>query len=78
MNIKQGEAVALALNKNFPKRVIFVKTDVTKPEELEEAFKATLIKFKGLDIVINNAGILNDKQWELQIAINCVCKNYSF
>lgn len=28
--------------------------------------------WKGIDVVINNAGILNDCIWETQIAINCV------
>jgi NAD(P)-dependent dehydrogenase (short-subunit alcohol dehydrogenase family) len=37
-----------------------------------EAFKKTHITFKALDIVINNAGILDDGRWELEIAINVV------
>jgi short-subunit dehydrogenase involved in D-alanine esterification of teichoic acids len=37
-----------------------------------EAFKKTHTTFKALDIVINNAGILDDGRWELQIAINVV------
>ena len=37
-----------------------------------EAFKKTHTTFKALDIVINNAGILDDKRWELEIAINVV------
>ena len=37
-----------------------------------EAFKKTHTTFKALDIVINNAGILDDNRWELEIAINVV------
>jgi NAD(P)-dependent dehydrogenase (short-subunit alcohol dehydrogenase family) len=37
-----------------------------------EAFKKTHTTFKALDIVINNAGILDDSRWELEIAINVV------
>ena len=37
-----------------------------------EAFKKTQATFKALDIVINNAGILDDSRWELEIAINVV------
>jgi short-subunit dehydrogenase involved in D-alanine esterification of teichoic acids len=37
-----------------------------------EAFKETQTKFKALDIVINNAGILADSKWELEIAVNMV------
>ncbi|XP_067003613.2 15-hydroxyprostaglandin dehydrogenase [NAD(+)] [Anabrus simplex] len=51
-------------------KAIFIKTDVTKPDELTAAFKKTIETFKGLDIVINNAGILDDARWELEIAIN--------
>ena len=38
------------------------------------AFKKTDSTFGGLNIVINNAGILNDNAWEKQIAINVVSK----
>jgi len=37
-----------------------------------EAFKKTHTTFKALDIVINNAFILDDSRWELEIAINVV------
>jgi NAD(P)-dependent dehydrogenase (short-subunit alcohol dehydrogenase family) len=39
---------------------------------IAEAFKKTYETFKALDIVINNAGILDDGRWELEIAINVV------
>lgn len=37
-----------------------------------DAFKNTIDTFKHVDILINNAGILNDKIWEKEIAINVV------
>jgi NAD(P)-dependent dehydrogenase (short-subunit alcohol dehydrogenase family) len=37
-----------------------------------EAFKKTHTTFKALDIVINNAGILSNSQWEAVIAVNLV------
>jgi 15-hydroxyprostaglandin dehydrogenase (NAD) len=37
-----------------------------------EAFKKTYTTFKALDIVINNAGIFEDRRWELEIATNLV------
>ena len=40
------------------------------------AFKKTHTTFKALDIVINNAGILDDGRWELEIAINVVSTEY--
>lgn len=36
---------------------VFVKTDVTKPEEIEGLFKAILDKFGRLDCAVNNAGV---------------------
>lgn len=36
------------------------------------AFKATIEKYKVLDIVINNAGVMKDEIWEKEIDINCV------
>ncbi|XP_047002970.1 15-hydroxyprostaglandin dehydrogenase [NAD(+)]-like [Schistocerca americana] len=51
-------------------RAVFQRTDVTKPQHLREAFAKAYDEFGRLDIVINNAGILNDAQWELQIDIN--------
>ncbi|GJQ77752.1 hypothetical protein Trydic_g16018 [Trypoxylus dichotomus] len=53
-----------------PNKAIFIKTDVTLQKEVEAAFKKTIEVFKNLDIVINNAGILNDSIFERQIAVN--------
>lgn len=36
------------------------------------AFKTSLSTWNALDIVINNAGVMKDAVWELEIAINCV------
>ncbi|CAG2064363.1 unnamed protein product, partial [Timema podura] len=49
---------------------IFIQTDVTKKEDFEANFKKAVDTFKSLDIVINNAGILDDRRWELEIALN--------
>lgn len=39
---------------------------------LTDAFLATADKFGSIDILINNAGILNDGEWEDEIDINIV------
>ncbi|KDR14911.1 15-hydroxyprostaglandin dehydrogenase [NAD(+)]-like [Zootermopsis nevadensis] len=68
---RKGENAVKELKKEYGSgRVIFIKTDVTNATELEEGFKKTYETFKALDIVINNAGILDDGRWELEIAIN--------
>lgn len=39
---------------------------------LLESFRTTISTFGHLDIVINNAGIMNDRFWELEVDINLV------
>lgn len=36
------------------------------------AFQTVICAWKTLDIVINNAGIMDDLHWELEIAVNFV------
>ncbi|XP_046752281.1 15-hydroxyprostaglandin dehydrogenase [NAD(+)]-like [Diprion similis] len=66
-----GEESAKKLNAEFGNgKAIFIVCDVTKAQEFEAAFSKTEKEFGGLDIVINNAGIMDDARWELEIAIN--------
>jgi NAD(P)-dependent dehydrogenase (short-subunit alcohol dehydrogenase family) len=51
-----GQDVADAIKKAGGEAV-FVKTDVTKPEEIEALFKAVLDKYGRLDCAVNNAGV---------------------
>jgi 15-hydroxyprostaglandin dehydrogenase (NAD) len=39
---------------------------------ISEAFKETVKKFGDVDIVINNAGIFNEKQWKCAVSVNVV------
>ncbi|KAG8222467.1 hypothetical protein J437_LFUL002202 [Ladona fulva] len=67
MNEREGEKSLKEFGKEFGEdRVMFIKG----------AFKKTVDKFKGLDIVVNNAGVMNDGLWEKEIAINvtAVCR----
>lgn len=40
--------------------------------EFIEAFQTTIATFGHIDIVINNAGLMNDRFWELEVDINVV------
>jgi len=72
INSTQGNNTIKELTEEFgADRVIFMQADVTKSDQLEAAFKVTRDKWKALDIVINSAGILNDRDWEREISINC-------
>ncbi|KAM6971905.1 15-hydroxyprostaglandin dehydrogenase [NAD(+)] [Aplochiton taeniatus] len=48
----------------------FIWCDVSNGEKLREAFQSTVDQFGRLDIVINNAGINNEKNWEKTIEVN--------
>jgi len=69
-----GEATAAELGDNAR----YVHLDVTKPEDWDAAVATAVSEFGGLDILINNAGIVNFapieeytlEQWNLIIAIN--------
>ncbi|XP_011268840.2 15-hydroxyprostaglandin dehydrogenase [NAD(+)] [Camponotus floridanus] len=67
-----GENAVLALQKESGTgRVIFVSCDVANAEDLKRAFEKVVDTFGTLDILINNAGIFNDKhKWEETIDIN--------
>jgi len=73
INELNGEVAVKEITRLFgPNRAFFVKTDVTNPEELEDAVKKTISTWKTIDILINNAGVLNDAEWEFEISVNCI------
>ncbi|XP_013396931.1 15-hydroxyprostaglandin dehydrogenase [NAD(+)]-like [Lingula anatina] len=50
----------------------FVKCDVTSENELKNAFSHTKQSLGGLDILCNNAGIVNEIDWRKTIDINLI------
>ncbi|GAB1864435.1 15-hydroxyprostaglandin dehydrogenase [NAD(+)] [Camponotus japonicus] len=67
-----GENAAIALQKESgTERVIFVACDVAKAEDLRKAFEKVIDTFGTIDILINNAGIFDERhKWEAAIDIN--------
>lgn len=59
VNVEGAEALAREVNANDGK-AIAVQCDVSNPAEVEESFKKVVDTFGGLDILINNAGIIRD------------------
>ncbi|XP_030649046.1 15-hydroxyprostaglandin dehydrogenase [NAD(+)] [Chanos chanos] len=53
-----------------PDKTQFIKCDVSKDEDFKDGFQKTVEKFSGVDIVCNNAGIVDEKNWEKTISIN--------
>ncbi|KAH9638154.1 hypothetical protein HF086_014024 [Spodoptera exigua] len=67
-----GKAKAENLNKAYGNKVIFVKCDVSKEEDIESAWDAVLAQFKQVDVIINNAGIMVDapNMWRTASDVN--------
>jgi len=60
------------------RKAIYVKCDVSKPDEVNKMAETAVKEFKKVDILINNAGILRDKimwnmtpeDWDLVLNVN--------
>lgn len=66
-----GESVVATLEKEFGKgRAVFFPCDVTDDEQFTAAFKQAVKALGGLDIMVNNAGMMNDLLWERTISVN--------
>lgn len=51
---------------------MFVKCDVTDHDSFENVFKKALEKFKRIDIVVNNAGVLAEDNVRLTMMVNAI------
>ena len=79
MNYEGAKKVADAINKEFGKdKAIAVKVDVSRSEDVQAMVNETVKKFKKIDILISNAGILKaseitefpDDAWRKIIEVN--------
>ncbi|CAL9598859.1 3-phenylpropionate-dihydrodiol_cinnamic acid-dihydrodiol dehydrogenase [Streptomyces sp. enrichment culture] len=67
-------AAAVAEELGGPDKAVAVTVDVTSEEQITEAFRAAVLAFGGVDLVVNNAGIslskplleTTAKDWDLQ------------
>ncbi|KAJ8718409.1 hypothetical protein PYW08_002646 [Mythimna loreyi] len=55
-----GKATAERLNKAHGDKAVFIKCDVSKEEDITNAFDSVLAQFKQIDVIINNAGVMAD------------------
>nr|XP_013797529.1 PREDICTED: 15-hydroxyprostaglandin dehydrogenase [NAD(+)] [Apteryx mantelli mantelli] len=70
-NPEAGRESKAALDGQFEaQRTVFIQCDVTDQEQLKGAFEKVTEHFGRLDIVVNNAGVNNEKDWESTIQIN--------
>ncbi|XP_061440501.1 15-hydroxyprostaglandin dehydrogenase [NAD(+)] [Rhineura floridana] len=73
LNAELGKESKDAFDNQFDaQRTIFIPCDVSNEEKLKDAFKKVDIHFGKLDIVVNNAGVNNEKNWEITIQINLI------
>merc|ERR1712004_842630 len=56
--------------KGKTENVMFLKCDVTKESELAAIFEQTKSRYGSIDIVCNNAGIVNENDWKTCIDVN--------
>ncbi|XP_067004654.1 15-hydroxyprostaglandin dehydrogenase [NAD(+)] [Anabrus simplex] len=69
--VRDGTEAARDLNREFGKnKAIFMEADVTKMDQFEDVFKETIQYFKRVDILFNNAGIMDDRHWEREVDLN--------
>lgn len=73
-DLNAENAAAVAQDLGGPDRAVAVTVDVTSEEQITEAFRAAVLAFGGVDLVVNNAGISISKpllettarDWDLQ------------
>ncbi|KAL0821472.1 hypothetical protein ABMA28_004942 [Loxostege sticticalis] len=67
-----GKATTDRLNRTYADKVIFVKCDVSKEEDIDAAFKKVVQQFGYLDVLVNNAGVMSDAphMWRMCCDIN--------
>lgn len=73
LDVNETEAKALKkiLDKQYgQENTIFIKCNVESEEQIKAALQKTADTFGGIDILCNNAGILNEGEWEKTVSIN--------
>ncbi|KZC09510.1 15-hydroxyprostaglandin dehydrogenase [NAD(+)] [Dufourea novaeangliae] len=71
IDAEAGKRVELSVEKSCgEKKVHFIHVDVSNYERMTEAFEEAVRLMNDIDIVVNNAGILDERRWEKEIAVN--------
>ncbi|RXN04760.1 15-hydroxyprostaglandin dehydrogenase [NAD(+)]-like protein [Labeo rohita] len=71
VNKSLGDELKSTLDQEYGRdRTEFFTADVTSEEDLKGALEKIVKTFGRIDILCNNAGIINEKHWEKTIAVN--------
>ncbi|KAB0792276.1 hypothetical protein PPYR_14235 [Photinus pyralis] len=72
INVKKGkESTALLQSEFGPLKVLFLEADVSKKAEVRDAFRESVEHWGHLDLVINDAGMVSEQNWEPALLTNC-------
>ncbi|XP_018547944.1 15-hydroxyprostaglandin dehydrogenase [NAD(+)] [Lates calcarifer] len=73
LNETAGKSLMETINKLYGQgRALFLNCNVESEEQIKAALQKTAETFGGVDILCNNAGILNERTWEKTVSINLV------
>lgn len=72
MDAKKGEETMKSVDEKYRNQVHFFKCDVSKMNDFENAMKKTKDTFKRIDILINNAAVCDEHNWEKMVEVNVV------
>lgn len=71
VNEKSGKDLEENLNEAYgADRAHFYTADVSSEQQFKDAFQEVVTKFGRVDIFCNNAGIVNEKNWEKAVSVN--------
>ncbi|KYN00939.1 15-hydroxyprostaglandin dehydrogenase [NAD+] [Cyphomyrmex costatus] len=71
IDAETGKRITLGVEKSCgEKKVHFIHTDVSNHKHVTEAFEEASTLLGNIDIVINNAGVLDERRWEKEISVN--------
>lgn len=78
LDIEHRNNAVKTLSEAYPKQnIVFIQTDVTDKQNVRKSFQEVVDQFKSIDIVISNAGMINEAEYEQTISVNLVRMMFS-
>ncbi|KAJ2998697.1 hypothetical protein HDV02_004142, partial [Globomyces sp. JEL0801] len=70
INDQLGQELEQEFNRSYPGKIAYFHCDVTKKSDLQNLFRFTKAKFGTINIVCNNAGIIENTRFESNVQDN--------